>query len=168
MPVGSFLASQKFAEDPFQSTNAGEEPRLEKYFVPPPYFPSVLGDPSNPKSQVILAPRGGGKTAQRVMIEKSSEGANFLCVTYDEFPMPAKFTLADAALDYHLSNVCGLILLGVLVQLEEHPELNSKLDKNDKEILKFQIEKFLGAFSVDQFEKAVKSLKNFGDKANDL
>lgn len=168
MALNAFLASQQFVEDPFQSTNAGEEPRLEKYFVPPPYFASVLGDPVNPKSQVILAPRGGGKTAQRVMIEKSSEGGEFLCVTYDDFPMASKFTLSDATLDYHLNNICGLILLGVLVQLERHPEKISNLDKQDKEVLKFQIDRFLGTFSVDQFEKAVKSLKNFGDKAHDL
>ncbi|MCF8478440.1 MAG: hypothetical protein K9G60_15535 [Pseudolabrys sp.] len=168
MPVNAFLESQKFIEDPFQSTNAGEEPRLEKYFVPPPYFASVLGDPTNPKSQVILAPRGGGKTAQRVMIEKSSEANDFLCVTYDDFPMPSKFQLSDASLDYHLNNICGLILLGLLFQLENRPEKIAALTKQDKEILKYQIDRFLGNFSVDQFERAVSSLKNFGDKANDL
>lgn len=168
MAVNAFLSSQKFIEDPFQSTNAGEEPRLEKYFVPPPYFSSVLGDPDNPKSQVILAPRGGGKTAQRVMIEKNSEGTSFLCVTYDEFPMAMKFSLDDAALDYHLKNICTLILLGILLQLDREPKMVERLDVGDKEILKFQIERFLGTFSADEFERAVKSLKNFGDKAHDF
>ena len=168
MAVNAFLAAQGFIEDPFQSTNAGEEPKLERYFVPPPYFASVLGDPTNPKSQVILAPRGGGKTAQRVMIEKSSQSQNFLCVTYDDFPTPPKFSIDDATIDYHLKNIATLILLGILIQLDRKPEKVESLERQDKEILKFQIERFLGTFSADEFERALKSLKNFGDKANDI
>ncbi|GAB1715547.1 MAG: hypothetical protein NTAFB05_05890 [Nitrobacter sp.] len=168
MAVNAFLAAQKFVEDPFQSTNAGEEPKLERYFVPPPYFSSVLGDADNPKSQVILAPRGGGKTAQRVMIEKSSESQAFLCATYDDFPISTKFSLNDATLDYHLKNIATLILLGILFELDRQPQKIAKLSDQDKQILKFQIERFLGTFSAEEFERALKSLKNFGDKANDL
>ena len=49
MTVNAFLAHFGFADDPFQSTNASEEPKPESYFVPPPFFPSVLGNPSDPK-----------------------------------------------------------------------------------------------------------------------
>lgn len=62
--VNELLERLGFAEDPFASTNAADEPRLASYFVPPPYFHTVQGDPRNPKSHVVLAPRGGGKTAQ--------------------------------------------------------------------------------------------------------
>lgn len=91
MPASQFLAQFGFAEEPFQSTNAGDEPLLEHYFVPPPYFASVLGDTSRPQSNVVLAPRGGGKTAQRVMIEKhSATNRDFMCITYDTFDTPAR------------------------------------------------------------------------------
>jgi hypothetical protein len=69
-----FLSAFGFSENPFASTNADKEPHLSRYFVPPPYFTSVKGDPKDPKSNMVLAPRGGGKTAQKVMIEEFAEG----------------------------------------------------------------------------------------------
>ena len=56
-----YLKKFGFDADPFQSTNAADEPDIAGYFVPPSYFQAVVGDPSQPKSQVVLAPRGGGK-----------------------------------------------------------------------------------------------------------
>lgn len=43
-----FLAQFGFTEDPFASTNAADEPNLSHYFVEPPYFASVMGDPRRP------------------------------------------------------------------------------------------------------------------------
>ena len=63
--LSPFLASLGFVADPFGSTNAEDEPRLDDYFVPPPYFDSVMGDYRHPRSDVVLAPRGGGKTARK-------------------------------------------------------------------------------------------------------
>jgi hypothetical protein len=74
LSVNDFLNYFGFEGDPFESTNADNEPRLADYFVPPPYFPTVLGDARFPQSQVVLAPRGSGKTAQRRMIEGGGEG----------------------------------------------------------------------------------------------
>lgn len=68
----SFYKGIGFKSNPFQYTNADQEENLEKYFIPPPYFQSVWGDPSKPSSCVIFAPRGGGKSAQRKMIETRS------------------------------------------------------------------------------------------------
>lgn len=95
--VSQFLDAFGFISDPFEFTNAEQERLLSGYFVPPPYFPSVLGEPKAPRSQIVFAPRGGGKTAQRLMIEKRSrEGGGFLCVKYDTFEMPAHFRPQDA------------------------------------------------------------------------
>src|SRR4051794_28121445 len=116
MTLNPFLAQFGFSSDPFESTDAENEPHLDNYFVPPPYFTNVMGDPRNPASHVVLAPRGGGKTAQRRMIEdQSSASGDFLCVTYDEFDQPSGFTSADASLAYHLNQICRRILLGILV-----------------------------------------------------
>jgi hypothetical protein len=72
MSVNDFLRRFGFKGDPFESTNADQEPDLGEYFVPPPYFATVMGDVTRPQSHVVLAPRGGGKTAQRRMIENRS------------------------------------------------------------------------------------------------
>lgn len=169
MAVSPFLRQFGFTADPFASTNADDEPKLETYFVPPPYFDTVLGDVHTPKSHVILAPRGGGKTAQRLMIEKRSQvDKDFLCITYDEFDLPHSFKLKDATWSYHMNQVCRLVLMGILLQIEEKPQLAKLLTNNQKQIIKYQVERFLGSLSSDEFELAIKSVKNFGDKAKDI
>src|ERR1700676_5504750 len=85
MALREFLARIGFAENPFQFTNADEEEHLQTYFIPPPYFNSVWGDPESPKSQVIFGPRGGGKSAQRRMIELKAETSDVFVITYDRF-----------------------------------------------------------------------------------
>jgi hypothetical protein len=55
--------------DPFKSVNATEERLfLPEYFVAPPFFESVWGNSRMPKSCVVFAPTGAGKTAQVIMI----------------------------------------------------------------------------------------------------
>jgi len=60
-----------FESDPFSKTNADEEERLEEYFIAPPFFNAVYGSPNDPKSSIVFAPRGGGKTALKRKIELS-------------------------------------------------------------------------------------------------
>lgn len=169
MPVNEFLADFGFSLDPFESTNAENEPELGNYFVPPPYFPTVMGDPASPKSHVVLAPRGGGKTAQRRMIEnRSTEDRSFLCITYDKFDQAPDFKLKHASWAYHMNQVCRLIITGVLVMIDEDPSLAEPLTTRQKQILKFQVDRFLGSLSSEQFKTATDSIKSFGDKAKDF
>ena len=169
MAVNEFLAQFGFSEDPFQSTNASDEPILESYFVPPPYFTTVIGNPTSPKSQVVLAPRGGGKTAQRLMIEKRSRtGEKFLCITYDEFEQPDNFKLADATWSYHMNLICRLLLVGVLLKIETEPECANNLSDHQKSLIKYQVRRFLGSLSAPEFETAIRSIKNFRDKTTDF
>lgn len=42
------------------------------------------------------------------------------------------------------------------------------LSEQHKRFLKFGIERYLGTLSTHEFEIAIASLKNFGDKARDL
>ena len=169
MSLSPFLAQFGFAEDPFEHVDAEQEPQLGAYFVPPPYFTTVMGDPRAPKSHVVLAPRGGGKTAQRRMIElQSAEEGDFLCITYDAFDQPAGFQASDASLAYHLNQICRRLLLGVLVVLDEYPERAADLPEHQRQLLKFQIDRFLGSLSAAELQNAVTSLKNFGDKARDF
>lgn len=169
LAVNDFLANFGFALDPFESTNADDEPGLSQYFVPPPYFATVMGNPESPKSHIVLAPRGGGKTAQRRMIEnRSAEHGEFLCVTYDSFDPPDNSSLKNATWSYHMNQLCRLILTGVLIRIDDDPSLADGLSKSQKQVLKFQIARFLGDLSAQQFKAAVDSIKSAGDKAKDF
>jgi hypothetical protein len=59
MSYSQLLAPLGFAKDSFAKTNADEEYNLTEYFVPPPFFSAVFGDPESPKSSMVFAPRGG-------------------------------------------------------------------------------------------------------------
>jgi hypothetical protein len=46
--------------------------------------------------------------------------------------------------------------------------LVDRLSEDQKRILKFQLNRFLGTLSMQEFRTAINSLKNFGDKVNDF
>jgi hypothetical protein len=99
------LAKLGFHDNPFQFTNADEKDQLQSYFVPPPYFASVWGNPDSPQSHVIFAPRGGGKSAQRRMIEYKAQEAGVFAITYDRFEQLGATDLETLGIDYHLRNI---------------------------------------------------------------
>jgi hypothetical protein len=158
--------SKGFEGDPFQSTSASDEPYLPRYFVPPPYFSSVIGDASQPKSQVVLAPRGGGKTAQRIMVENESTSTlTYLCVTYESFDLPARFNISDADAEFHLAKICRAVLVAILIHLDQNATLYARLTSGDKEAIKWQIKHLLGTISSEDFRDVISSLKSFAEKA---
>ena len=169
MNLDAFLRQFGFNDNPFRSTNAADEPKLTDYFVPPPYFPAVLGTPDFPKSDVVLAPRGGGKTAQRIKIEAESQRTgNFLCVTYESFDTQGKLKLSDVDLSYHLNGLCRLLLIAALSEVEDNPKSLELISEHQKAVLKYQVQIFLGKLTSAEYEKAINSLKNLGDKAKAL
>jgi hypothetical protein len=93
-----------FIQDPFAKYNADEETNLAEYFVPPPFFDAVYGNYHDPRSSIVFAPRGGGKTALKRKIELASKTETFLCLTYNVFPVDS-LTLAQIDITYHLRNV---------------------------------------------------------------
>jgi hypothetical protein len=100
------------------------------------------------------------------MIEYHSQARAFLCVTYDEFDDLRK--LSDATWAYHVNQICRRMLLGVLIALEDDPGRVERPTDHQKQLLKFQIQRFLGSLSAAEHERAVRALKNFGDKARDF
>ena len=124
-----FFNNLGFDSNPFQSTNADDEDRLDKYFIPPPYFDSVWGNPEKPKSSVVFAPRGGGKTAQRKMIEfESQRNGKVLCVNYSRFDFSKK--IQSITLSDHLGKIIQIIVIGILTKLNENPKLGEYLNAN--------------------------------------
>jgi hypothetical protein len=162
-----FLATFGFIADPFASTNAADEPLISSYFVDPPFFPAVVGDPNNPKSNVVYAPRGGGKTAQKIMIEKrSAEAKSFLCISYDRFPDIKSPRNADS--EFHLNNITRILLLAILVEIETNPSCSEGLSDLDKKLLVTLSRSFLGSLSAEKFKDSLSAIKSYGDKAHDL
>lgn len=173
MPLSptSFLGSHGFEENPFTTTNADDEPELQSYFVPPPYFSSVIGSPTKPKSAIVFAPRGGGKSAQKVMVEKAAnrnDANKFLCVNYDTFLLEGKFTLEDANVGWHLRNICRLIILGLLLAYDEKDKGTLALNENEKNALARSATTFLSELTEAEFRDNIKALRNWRGQADHL
>jgi hypothetical protein len=160
----SFAEMHGFTSDPFASTNSEDEELLEDYFVPPPYFPSVFGDPQTPKPRVIFAPRGGGKTAQRRMIEIRcmDKDLPFVCLTYDHFDGASTPGLS---LNDHLAALCRLLTVTILEYLDREPKRAFDLSDHEKRIVKVAAETFASGLSLSEYNTAFTAVKSLGDRA---
>lgn len=132
MQLAEYLHNLKFNENPFQHTNADKEIDLiEQYFIPPDYFEDVWGDPQNPVSNIVYAPRGGGKTAQRLMIEKkAAKSNNVLTITYADHDLTRFKSIADITLNYHLEYLNRLLLLSFFDRLYSSPNYDFQFQFN--------------------------------------
>lgn len=165
MVTKSFAELHGFSEDPFASTNSETEELLEEYFVPPPYFASVKGDASNPRTSVVFAPRGAGKTAQRRMIEFAASSEPFACITYDSFDISNGTQLSRE--DHH-AQLCRLLTVTILAYLDNYPLEVVELTDHQKRIVKVAAETFVGGLSESEYTRALSAVKTIGDKAGDL
>lgn len=153
-----------FNNHPFAKTNADEEPNLPDYFVPPPYFEAIVGDPLLPNASVVLAPRGSGKTAQRRMLETVSIESQFLAVTYDRFEFGAGETADNITLPYHLRNILTRIIVAFLSYVSEYPDLIKNLSKNEKKQLSLFVHTYIGDLTGDRLQELLKELKSLPEK----
>jgi len=153
-----------FVSHPFLKTNAAEEESLQSYFVPPPYFDAVIGDPGSPSSSVVLAPRGAGKTAQRRMVEAEAEKSNFLAVTYDRFEFGAGQKVSDITLQYHLRNIITRVLLAFLSYLSERKDVVASLSRDEKKQLSVFVQAYLGGVTGDEIQELLNELKGLPEK----
>ena len=109
-----FWSANGYQGNPLEYNSADQEDDLPQYFISPQYFASVLGDPLSPNAAVVFAPRGGGKTAQRRMVELNVPDS-VLTITYSDFPL--RNSEGDYDLMYHLWNINQRSLIGLLTQL---------------------------------------------------
>jgi hypothetical protein len=160
--LDQYLTNVGLSGDPFAHTNADEEELLASYFVPPPYFSDVRGVPATPKSCVVFAPRGGGKSAQRRMLEIDSlkPDSEFLCVLYDRFPS------GTPTVEQHIDEICLRLTVGVLVSLDRDDLTGYALPPKDRDFLLLEGSR-LDDVSREKFENLVTSLKSDTRKAAD-
>lgn len=167
MTYNSFVTSRGFTGDPFAFTDSDREERLVDYFVPPPYFAGVVGTPNSPEPSIVFAPRGGGKSAQRRMVEEAGLdlAAPFLCINYSNFEAVGGTT---PTLTSHLAQLSKLITLALLAELNYEPTGTQYLSQHDQQVLKISAQTFLSTLNVDEFQTAMAAVKTIGDKAGEL
>lgn len=121
MTLEEYWKQLGFVANPFQFTNADKEAELlGEYFIEPDYFEDVWGDPYNPVSNIIYAPRGGGKTAQRIMIEKRAKTQeDILTITYTNHDLTEFKDISEVNLAYHLTYLNRLLLLAFFSNIEQ-------------------------------------------------
>lgn len=165
--TSSFFEAYNISGNPFASTNAENEDLLSEYFVAPPYFESVVGLAETPKSTIVFAPRGSGKTAQRKMIENRAAlpDSNFACISYTDF---TGITPDTASLAQHKLAICRLMTIAALGHIEAQPERAEGLSKHEKLVLTTASQQLLGGLSQSEFQTALGSVKSLGQKWSDI
>src|SRR6266545_6128665 len=153
-----------FVADPFAKTNADEEERLEKYFIEPPFYSAVFGDPESAQASVVFAPRGGGKTALKRKIELASKGSSFLCVTYNRFPAPPA-DAKDVTAEYHLKNILRLVLIGVISECNDWGV--DRLSSEERHLMYLFSKAYLSDLDRSELKEAISAVKNLSDTALD-
>ena len=164
MSYSDLLHNLGFNLDPFAKTNADEEELLKSYFIEPPFFKAVYGDLSTPKSAVVFAPRGGGKTALKRMLEVSSQTDGFMCVTYNQFGVSG-LTLSQIDLQYHLRNIIRLLLVAVLSSAAETGI--EKLSNDDRHLVYLLTKEHLSQIDTTELKAAIQAVQNLSDKAKE-
>lgn len=118
--------------NPFATANAEyERTFLPECFVDTGHYPLILGDPKDPRTTLVLAPRGAGKTAYRVMLEQQgypqSNTLNVLVISYlnfDHFFEQEPASLRQA-LQCHLRASLRLGLRSLDATLARFPEIRA-------------------------------------------
>lgn len=157
-----------FKAHPFAKTNADEEPGLAGYFVPPPFYDGVVGDPSVPAASVVLAPRGGGKTALRRMLEEAAVEKKYLPVSYDRFEFSAGQGVDGINLQYHLRNIICRLLVAYLSNLADDADLLARLPSEDKRRISLFVHSYLGDVTGVGMQELLKELKGLPERFKDF
>lgn len=164
----SLFENLGFDSNPFQYSNADREDRLAEYFIAPPYFDSVYGEPARPSSCIVFAPRGGGKSAQRRMIEIRSQETPILCLTYDRFEFTPSMRLKDVSLQYHLRQIIRIALIGILTQMQLKQEKPASFTNAEKKLLRSFVVTYFTDATTSDIRDAIESLRSFSEKIKSM
>ncbi|MGW1454547.1 hypothetical protein ACWBC2_06095 [Salegentibacter agarivorans] len=167
-----YLKKMGFEINPFQYTNADKEKDyIERYFIFPDYFEDVWGDPVNPVSNIIYAPRGAGKTAQRIMIEKRAQKhENLITITYTDHDLSNFTSASEISLNYHLEYLNRLLLLSFFTRLSTLEDIKfvNLFSFNERQYLYKLCKIYLYDTPASFPKQALKSLKTIEDIGLDL
>ena len=157
-----------FETNPFQYTNADNEiDYIDKYFIYPDYFENVWGDVTNPVSNIVYAPRGAGKTAQRIMIEKRAKKyPNILTITYTNHDLSAFKTIDEVTISYHYQYLNRLLLLAFFDTLSQKDNFNYlyTFNFNERQFIYKLVRIYLFETPASFPKQAINSLKTIEDR----
>jgi len=171
MTFNEYLTFLGFEVNPFQFSNADKEiDYISEYFIRPDYFEDVWGNPYAPVSSVVYAPRGAGKTAQRIMIEKrAKEVLDILAVTYTNHDLTEFASIDEITLTYHLTYLNRLLLLSLFNRIEdEHFDFNDVFNLSERQYIYKIARIYLYDTPASFPNQAISSLKTKVDRAIDI
>jgi hypothetical protein len=171
MTFPEYLMRLGFDVNPFQFSNADKEiDYISEYFIKPDYFEDVYGNPYSPVSSIVYAPRGAGKTAQRIMIEKrAANSQDILTITYTNHDLTEFKTIDDVDLKYHMTFLNRLLLLAFFKRIED-PSLNYEniFNFHERQFLYKVSRIYLYDTPASFPNQAISSLKTTKDHAVDI
>jgi len=159
-----WLERFNFHGNPFSSLEAGSEDDaiLNQYFVAPPYFDEILGNAKEPKTMLVFAPRGGGKTAQRMMVhyycQHELTNETVLSVPYTNFNAILEHSeinrdITCISIRHHIEEILPRIVQSLLTFLAHEPirgKILAKLSKDKKAYLGWLMWHYQKYLSVEQ------------------
>ncbi len=171
MTIEQFINTLGFETNPFQYSNADKEVEyLNAYFIKPDYFEDVWGNPYNPVSNIVYAPRGGGKTAQRIMIEKrAKESKEILAITYTNHDLSEFKKIEEVNLKYHLTYLNRLLLISFFDRInDENFDFDSTFTFTERQYIYKLARIYLFDTPASFPNHAIQSLKTLKDYAVDI
>ncbi len=151
--IDTWLRSFGFHTNPFETTEAGSEVRyatefLHATFVKPIGFDEILGNPDRPKSSLVFASRGKGKSSTRLMtahfcksglfpgqeneINEAGYVKRVLPVHYTRFEK--LFEFSDNSIDLvnaHVDEILHRAVSAFINMLLEYSDISSQVTKAD-------------------------------------
>ncbi len=95
MNIQSFLEHHGIVRNPFAEEDAQTDPVFKEHCISSAYHPvwdKVYGDPSEPSTAIVFGPKGSGKTAMRLQIDRHLQRYNqehptkrVYVIRYDDF-----------------------------------------------------------------------------------
>lgn len=141
--LATWLKGHGFTENPFALREAGREERLSEYFVEGPHYDEIKGSADDPRTAFVFAARGCGKSAYRVMIQRScrpdDRDSPVLAIPYTSFSRVLAETngdLSQVIADHHLRAIFVAGLTTFLREFVESPQGFLKLPRKRQRIFK--------------------------------
>ncbi|MBN1887700.1 MAG: winged helix-turn-helix transcriptional regulator [Thermoflexales bacterium] len=137
----AWLEPYGFTANPFTQCEASQESGLPKYFFDR-FHDAIKGTSRAPQTCFVFAERGSGKTAQRVMIEKTCQpldrSSDILAVPYVRFTETIEQAGGDiqqVRLEHHIQQIVTLGVRQLLQVLFQKPRIFLEMLPEDRETL---------------------------------
>lgn len=139
MSLQELMKEHSFSTNPFRTWVSEDESELAEWFVPPPFFATILGDtfgPSKklvPVSSLVFGTPGNGKTALRKMIEFEllRRADPFMVLRYSDFGRVVSSS-AQPTLSDHVEELIRLGTVALLGFWSESEARYSNLNTSDR------------------------------------